>query len=389
MTSVRESIRRMFQKAQPLPAGTYHYQAPPEDPRNFRLHLRLEKDGSGILIVNAATILHLNATAAEYAYHLVQQTPKDEAVRKISKRYFVTIQRAAQDYQDFVERVEAVIDMPDLDPEMFLGFDRAEVHSSNLSAPLRLDCALTYRLPEGVDPSLAPTKRVDRELTTEEWQSVIDKAWQAGIPHIVFTGGEPTLRDDLPDLISRAEANGQVTGLLSDCLRLSDPEYLDTLLKTGLDHLLVVFQPGKERSWGGLSTSLAGDLFVSMHITITPETAPTTSDLLKWLATQGVKAVSLSISNPVLNAVLVLARDQAAELGLSLVWDLPVPYSTLNPVALETQADTAPSGAGRAWLYIEPDGDVLPSQGVNKVLGNILRDPWEQIWANAKEPVAP
>lgn len=385
MTSLRESVRRMFQKAQPLPAGTYHFQAPPQDPRNFRLHLRLEKDGSGILIINAATVLHLNSTAAEYAYHMVKQTPQDVAVREISKRYFVTRDQAAQDYQDFVERVETVIDVPDLDPEMFLGFERTDVHSAGLSAPLRLDCALTYRLPEGVDPSLAPTKRVERELTTAEWQSVLDKAWQAGIPHVVFTGGEPTLRDDLPELISRAEANGQVTGLLSDCLRLADPDYLDNLLKTGLDHLMVVFQPGKERAWGGLSTSLAGDLFVAIHITITPETAPSTPALLKWLAEQGVKAVSLSISNPELSGDLVLARDQAADLGLSLVWDLPVPYSALNPVTLETQVDEAPLAKSHAALYIEPDGDVLPSQGVNKILGNMLRDPWEQIWTKAQE----
>jgi hypothetical protein len=383
MTSVREFIRRRFQKAQPLPAGIYHYQAPPQDPRNFRLHLRLEKDGSGILVVNASTILHLNATAAEYAYHLVQQTPKDEAVRQISKRYLVTSARAEADYADFVDRVDSVINTNDLDPEMFLDFERSEIHAKDLSAPFRLDCALTYRLPESADPSIAPTKRVDRELTTEEWKSILDKAWQAGIPHIVFTGGEPTLRDDLPELISRAESNGQVTGLLSDCLRLSDPAYMDKLLKTGLDHLMVIFQPGKEYAWGGLSTSLAEDLFVAVHITLTPEMASTTSDLLKWLVSKGVKAVSLSISYPSLNDVLVSARNQAADLGLSLVWDLPVPYSALNPVALETQVDAAATGAGHSWLYVEPDGDVLPAQGINTVLGNILRDPWEQIWSKA------
>jgi hypothetical protein len=385
MTSVREFIHRRFQKAQPFPAGIYHYQAPPEDPRNYRLHLRLEKDGSGILVVNAATILHLNATAAEYAYHLVHQTPKEEAVRQISKRYKVTSARAAADYEDLVERIDTIITMPDLDPEMFLGFDRTEINPASLSAPLRLDCALTYRLPSGVDPSLAPSKRVDRELTTDEWKVILDKAWQAGIPHIVFTGGEPTLRDDLPALISHAEANGQVTGLLSDSLQLSDPAFLDALLKTGLDHLLVIFQPGKENAWGGLSTSLAEDLFVALHITITPQTAPTTPELLKWLATQGVKAVSLSISDPSLEEPLVSARNQAAALGLSLVWDLPVPYSALNPVALETQVDAVPSGAGRAWLYVEPDGDVLLAQGMTQYLGNLLRDSWEQVWSKAKE----
>ena len=67
---------------------------------------------------------------------------------------------------------------------------------------------------------------------------------------------------------------------------------------------------------------------------------------------------------------------------MRLVWDLPVPYSAFNPVAVELQQahEAAPEGAGNAWLYVEPDGDVLPAQGVNKVLGNLLTDPWKKIW---------
>ena len=41
-------------------------------------------------------------------------------------------------------------------------------------------------------------------------------------------------------------------------------------------------------------------------------------------------------------------------------------------------------GIGRGWLYVEPDGDVLPGQGINKVLGNFLKDDWEKIWAATK-----
>jgi MoaA/NifB/PqqE/SkfB family radical SAM enzyme len=59
-----------------------------------------------------------------------------------------------------------------------------------------------------------------------------------------------------------------------------------------------------------------------------------------------------------------------------------VPYSAFNPVAAELRDANKkiPEGAGKAWLYVEPDGDVLPAQGVNKVLGNLLTDPWEKIW---------
>jgi MoaA/NifB/PqqE/SkfB family radical SAM enzyme len=74
-------------------------------------------------------------------------------------------------------------------------------------------------------------------------------------------------------------------------------------------------------------------------------------------------------------------QDKAANLGMQLAFDLPVPYSADNPVAFETAGDEVPSGAGRSWLYVEPDGDVLPAQGMaDQVLGNMLKDPWEEIY---------
>jgi len=73
-------------------------------------------------------------------------------------------------------------------------------------------------------------------------------------------------------------------------------------------------------------------------------------------------------------------RNKAAELGLTIKFDLPVPYSSYNPIALETQDDEIPEGAGKAWMYVEPDGDVLPTQGMaDKILGNFLRDEWSTI----------
>ena len=148
----------------------------------------------------------------------------------------------------FTERIETLVHTEDLDPVSYLGFDRVAPHSAGLTAPLRLDCALTYRLPEGMDADDAPTKRVDRELATAEWISILDKAWAVGIPHVTFTGGEPTLRDDLPELIAYAEVKGMVSGLLSDGLKLSDKDYLNTLLQTGLDHLLFILHPEKSKS---------------------------------------------------------------------------------------------------------------------------------------------
>jgi hypothetical protein len=337
------------------------------------------KDGAGVLIVNAATVLHLNPTAAEFAYHMIKGTPRDETAALVSRRYRISKTAALRDYVDFRDRVQTMIHTPDLDPTTYLDFERVAPHSKDLTAPLRLDCALTYRLPAGTQAEYAPTKRVKRELTTDEWKTVMGKAWSAGVPHITFTGGEPTQREDLPDLIAHAEKLGQVTGLLSDGLKFTDKKYLNTLLKTGLDHLLFILQPENKASWKALETILPEDLYTTVHLTVTPKNVKKAGEILVKLGELGVKSLSLGASQAALHQALHALHNQAGNLGMTLRWDLPVPYSSENPVAHETIEDEVPSGAGKAWLYLEPDGDVLPAQGqAHQVLGNFLNDPWEK-----------
>lgn len=375
-----------FTPHKPLPAGSYHYQAPADSTAvPFRLHLRLEPDGAGLLVVNARTVLHLNPTAAEYAYHFIKRTPADEVAAQVSHRYNITAAQALQDFTDLAERFKSLINTPDLDPVTYLDFDRSTPYAGDLSAPLRLDCALTYRLSEEAPADSTPQERVRRELTTDEWKSILDKAAAAGIPHVLFTGGEPTLRPDLPELIQHCEQHEMVAGLLTDGLRLSETAYLHELLQTGLDHLMISFDPDEDQAWEGLRDALVEDIFVTVHLTVTPQNADRMPELLRDLAVRGVTSLSLSISTLELKDILADLRQQAAALGLSLVWDLPVPYSALHPVALEqVEAESMPDGAARAWLYVEPDGDVLPAQGVQTVLGNLLSDPWQKVWEQAR-----
>ena len=228
----------IFKKVTPLPEGVHHLRASTTDDKPYRVHLRLRKDGSGVFIINAATVLHLNPTAAEYAYHFINGSEPAEAAKQVASRYRVKKDIALEDYQDFLDRIETLVTSQDVDPVSYLDFERVAPHSADLTAPLRLDCALTYKLPDNARTEYAPVKRVDRELTTAEWQSILDTAWRKGVPHVTFTGGEPTLREDLPDLIAHAEKNGQVCGLLSNGLKLADKDYRQLLLQTGLDHLL-------------------------------------------------------------------------------------------------------------------------------------------------------
>ena len=90
--------------------------------------------------------------------------------------------------------------------------------------------------------------------------------------------------------------------------------------------------------------------------------------------------ISLSAADDDLTDEMLELQSIAQGLALNIRWDLPVPYSYSNPVAIETVDDEVPAGAGKAWMYVEPDGDVLPAQGeADKVLGNFLKDSWNTI----------
>ena len=394
MNEFFEFIKRAFVPGdpfEPLPPGFYFYQAPPEHPLNYKLHLRVEPDGHGLLIINASTVLHLNQTATEYAYHIVNQTPEDEAINLIRERYKVTLEQIKADFTNLSSQIESLIILPDLDPVTYLDIERHTPYSDNINAPYRIDCALTYRLPETDDPGSAPVKRVDRELTTKEWKQILAKIWKAGIPHSIFTGGEPTLRDDLPELISYAEELGQVTGILTNGLSLGDSTYLQQLLNAGLDHTMIILKPDLDKSWESLasfaywSDTMDEDLFVAVHLTLTQENQNEFNHLIEKLADAGVSALSLSTNDVELDDRLKDAQEFLYSKDIELVWDIPVPYSSLNPISLELSKESDEGnqfldGAGRGWLYIEPDGDVLPGQGINHKLGNLLTQEWEEIW---------
>jgi MoaA/NifB/PqqE/SkfB family radical SAM enzyme len=397
-----EKVRSWFLPPRPLAHEMLHYQTPPDAAEQYRLHLRVERDGSGLLVVNAATVLHLNQTAAEYARLLVKGLDEDAVVRAITGRYGVGPAQARADYRRLRDQIITVATATDVAPDYYLDTAQVAPFSATTSAPYRVDLALTYRADESgaLDPEAR--RRVDRELNTAEWQVALRRLWDAGVPHVVFTGGEPTLRDDLAALIRSAEELGQVAGLLSDGRRLRDMAYLDTLLQAGLDHLQITIAAptaevhdrlvGQAGAWeqtvAGLRNALAADIYVVAGLVLRAENAALAVDTVRFLAGLGVRAVALSsplrAASPeeqgAWRAALEAAQEAAYAAEMNVVWDLAAPYSRVHP--LELEAGLAPEQVARQHLYVEPDGDALPTQGYPVVLGNVLRDPWSSIWEN-------
>jgi pyrroloquinoline quinone biosynthesis protein E len=79
------------------------------------------------------------------------------------------------------------------------------------------------------------------ELTTTEWERVLEEAGELGVLHVHFSGGEPLLRPDLPELVRSARQAGSYTNLLTSGVGLS-PARAEQLKEAGLDSVQISFQ---------------------------------------------------------------------------------------------------------------------------------------------------
>ena len=82
-----------------------------------------------------------------------------------------------------------------------------------LSPPLAALLELTHRCPLQCPYCSNPLEleRAKGELSTAEWQRVMDEAVELGILQVHFSGGEPAVRRDLPGLVAHAVYDGHRT----------------------------------------------------------------------------------------------------------------------------------------------------------------------------------
>jgi pyrroloquinoline quinone biosynthesis protein E len=110
-------------------------------------------------------------------------------------------------------------------------------------APVGLLAELTHRCPLQCPYCSNPLELegVKNELTTEEWCSVMRQAGEMGILQIHLSGGEPTARKDLEEIVSAASEAGLYINLITAAVTLKR-DRLEDLQKRGLDHVQISFQ---------------------------------------------------------------------------------------------------------------------------------------------------
>ena len=396
--SLLSRLRSSLKAPQPLPPGLRAYERRDGAGGRVKVHLRVEPAGHGLLVINAARVLHLNQTAAEYARLILEEVPEEQAVRSIRHRYRVDAGTARADFRRMQSQMDALLH-PDEGTCPILGLDleRIDPFSVPLTAPYRMDLALTYRC-----NNACPHCYVDRapdypEMDTPDWKAVLERVWSVGIPHVCFTGGEATLREDLVELVTHAQGLGLVTGLLTNGRRLADADYTGSLVTAGLDHVQVTLESHNEGlhdrmvaapgAWqdtvqgvrnavaAGLRGNVAGIEETVAFIAALGVLSFACNSLI--YAGRGAH-VGTGFAEGELAPVLERVREAAGRHNVRLIWYTPTQYCALSPLQLELGVK-----ACTAALYnmcVEPDGAVIPCQSYYQPLGHILDDPWEAIW---------
>jgi PqqA peptide cyclase len=110
-------------------------------------------------------------------------------------------------------------------------------------APVGLLAELTHRCPLQCSYCSNPLEleRVNKELTTAEWVSVMEQACAMGILQVHLSGGEPTARKDLEEIVAAASKAGLYTNLITAAVLLNR-QRLEGLAARGLDHVQISFQ---------------------------------------------------------------------------------------------------------------------------------------------------
>ena len=336
--------------------------------------------------------------------------PKKMSLKNIRGMYRVNSAKAKADYEKLVYTISTLAQTEKVCPVSFLEVEKEEPFTYKYSAPLRMDLALTFKCQNDCVHCYAGGPHETPELSTEQWKRVIDRLSQIGVFILTFTGGEPTLRDDLPELLLYAQNKGMVTGLITNGRKLKEKAYVETLEKAGLDFAQVTLESHKSQihdlmtaakgSWketvAGIKNLAQSQIYVTTNTTLSKYNAPDflrTIDYIKELNVAAFGCNSLiysgkanevseefALSFETLKELLPKIHDKAHQLGLKFLWYTPTQYCRFDPVQLGLGIKSCT--AAMINMCVGPNGDVYPCQSYFESLGNILTVDWEKIWNN-------
>jgi len=248
------------------------------------------------------------------------------------------------------------------------------------------------------------------DVSTKEIYKILDIIKnEAKVPSVSFTGGEPTLRSDLIEIVRHANSLKMWTNLITNGTLMS-ASLAKNLKAAGLDsaqvsleaadgslHDIIVQKPGAfKATCEGLDHLKSAGIRVHTNTTISKLNKDHLLAIIDLICELGFDKFSMNLLMPEgtalqnLNNILVTyteigdivlnVKDYADHCGVEFMWYSPTPICLFNPIihGLGNKGCAACDGL----LSISPVGDILPCSSYPKPMGNILEmdGRFQEIW---------
>ena len=411
-----------------------HITLDPKGPGVVRIHMIPPRDETPaapfLVLLNGAQLVPLNLSWAILLANLMDQLQAYEGQDLAEDQWESLLTAAVEETHRTYPRTKRQTLASDLhlmltslvaiaqgrEPEAEVGLLSLSDYAPEMTAPHRMDLMVSAMEQNGAWHcnqkclhcyAAGQPMGETPELSTEQWKTVLETLRQANIPQITFTGGEPTLRSDLVELV---QAAAWFVTRLNTNGRLLTPELCAGLYEASLDsvqvtlysaegniHNQLVGTNGFNDTVQGIRHAVAAGLIVSVN---TPLCSLNThyAETLRFVHSLGVRYATCSglipsgsacgqesrataLTPEQLTDILRQAVDTAEELGMELDFTSPgwLDEETLHAMGLHL----VPScGACLSNMAVTPDGKVVPCQSwlSDEPLGDLLHDDWADIW---------
>ena len=415
----------------------YHITFNPNTLSVIRIHLippkKIQMGISWVILINGQDIIPITTGWAILLKEFIEQANQynktnleDEDIEivinntiKIVKQIFPKTKEELliEDLKDIIETISdiALGVVPNID----IGYMKLKDYGKYMQAPHRMDLMISSMMKNNMwncnqkcMHCYANTQEnaIVEELSTQQWKIIIDKLKDACIPQITFTGGEPTLRDDLVELVkyseyfvTRLNTNGVELSLklAKDLYDASLDSVQITLYSSKKDiHNLLVGSNRFDDTVNGIKNAIEAKLNVSINTPLCQinkdylETIKfakslgvrhfTCSGIIMTGAASKESSMNTYLSKAEILQILKDAATYCKENFLELSFTSP---GWIEEKELETLDLIVPScGACMSNMAIAPNGNVIPCQSwlSSNSLGNLLEKSFSSIW-NSKE----
>lgn len=241
--------------------------------------------------------------------------------------------------------------------------------------------------------------------STEEALDIVDQMSAIGVMDVAFSGGEPLLRKDLPQLVAHARSLGMTAGTSTNGYPLTDRN-ARKLYDAGLTRLQVSLDGTEEmhdrirgkgafaKAIEAINRSLTHGLTTHICFTAMRMNAHLLPNMIALARELGVDGFNLSQFVPTGRGTIDQGVSPQMSRELLQTWlaarkrypDMYLSAHSAGLAALEPDAADCRGGcqAGMSIGCITAEGDVTPCVMFPLVLGNLKRDSLRNIWEQSE-----